>query len=56
MQKLDENEAHVSIKDHKEEFPDKISCWLINPSKTDIGKISKQTLDRINNTILEKTK
>ena len=26
----------------------------INPSKTDIRKISKQILDRVNNTILEK--
>ena len=35
VQKLDENETHVTIKDHKEGFPDKISCRLINPSKTD---------------------
>ena len=38
VQKLDENEAYVTIKDHKEGFPDKISCRLINPSKIDIGK------------------
>ena len=56
VQKLDENEAYVTIKDHKEGFPDKISCRLINPSKTDVGKISKQVLDRVNNTILEKNK
>ena len=43
--KLDEKEAYVTIKDHKEGFPDKMSCRLINPSKTDIGKISKQVLD-----------
>ena len=46
VQKLDKNEAYVTIKDHKEGFPHKISCRLINPSKTDIGKISKQILDR----------
>ena len=55
-QKLDENEAYVTIKDHKEGFPDKISCRLINPSQTDISKISRQILDRVNNTILEKNK
>ena len=55
VQKLDENEAYVTIKDHKEGFPDKISCRLINPSKADIGKISK-ILDRVNNTILQKNK
>ena len=56
VQKLDENEAYVIIKDHKVGFPDKISCRLINPSKTDIGKISKQILDRVSNTILVKNK
>ena len=51
VQKLDENEAYVTIKDHKEGFPDKISCRLINPSKRDIEKVSKQILDRVSNTI-----
>ena len=55
VRKLDENEAYVTIKDHKEGFPDRISCRLINPSKADIGKISKRILARINNTILEKS-
>ena len=56
VQKLDENEAYVTIKDHKERFPYKMSCRLINPCKTDIGKISKQILDRVSITILEKDK
>ena len=55
-QKLDENEAYVTIKDHNERFLDKISCRLTNPSKTDIRKVSKQILDRVNKTILEKNK
>ena len=38
VQKLDENEVYITIKDHKEGFPDKISCRLINPSKTDLEK------------------
>ena len=54
--KLDENEAYVTIKDYKEGFPDKISCRLINPSKTDIGNLSKQIFGRLNNTVLEKNK
>ena len=33
VQKLDENEAYVTIKDHKEGFLNKISYCLINPSK-----------------------
>ena len=56
VQKLDKNEAYVTIKDHKEGFSNKISSRLINPSKTDIGKISKQILDRISNNMVEKNK
>ena len=37
-------------------FPDKISCCLINPSKTDIEKTSKQKLNRVSSTILVKNK
>ena len=36
IQILDDNDAYISIKGHKEGFPDKIACRLINPSKTDI--------------------
>ena len=56
VQKLDENEAYVTIKDPKEGLPDKISCRLINPSKANIGNISKQILDRVSNTTLVKNK
>ena len=56
VEKLDENETYVAIKDHKEGFPDEISCCFINPPKTDVGKIRKKILDRVNNTILEKNK
>ena len=52
VQNLDENEAYVTSKDHKERFPNKITCRRIYPSKTDNGKISKQILDRVNNAIL----
>ena len=45
IQILDDHDAYIFIKNHKEGFPDKISCCLINPSKSDIGKISKQILD-----------
>ena len=42
-----ENESYITTKDHKEHFPNKISCRLINPSKSDIGKIIKTILDKI---------
>ena len=40
---------YITIKDHKEDFPNKnkISCRLINPSKSDIGKTSKTILGKL---------
>ena len=38
IERMDENESYITIKDHKEDFPNKISCRLINPSKSDIRK------------------
>ena len=35
-------------KDHKPNFGSNPKCRLINPTKTEIGKISKQILERIN--------
>ena len=54
-EKLQESEAYSTVKDHKDGFPNKISCRLKNPSKTDIGKISKSILDRVNESILNVT-
>ena len=45
-------DAYVTIKDHKENFPEEIKCRLINPCKTNIGRITKQILERINNEIM----
>ena len=56
VEKMYENEVYITIKDHKEDFPNKISCRLINPSKSDIGKISKQILDKMNFKIISETK
>ena len=44
---MHENESYITIKDDKEDFPNKISCKLINPSKSNIGEISKTILDKI---------
>ena len=43
--------AYVKIKDHKENFPNKISCRLINPDKSEIGRISKSIVEGINSRI-----
>ena len=52
IDKTQENDCYITVKDHKEDFPHKISCRLINPSKSDIGKLSKIILDKINSDAL----
>ena len=41
-------EPFITLKDHKQNFDSNPKCRLINPTKTEIGKVSKQILDRIN--------
>ena len=45
IEKIEETEAYITVKDHKEGFPHKLSFRLMNFSKYDIGKISKNLLD-----------
>ena len=48
--------AFVTLKDHKENFASNPKCRLINPTKTEIGIISKKDLENINKQITESTK
>ena len=41
----------VNVKDHKENFPINLNCHLINPAKSELGKVSKIILDRTNDNI-----
>ena len=43
--------AYILLKDHKEGFPNTIKTRLINPAKSNIGKISQQILQDINKVI-----
>ena len=52
---MKESEAYITVKDHKENFPRKPSFRLINPSKSELGKVSKRVLDNINKYIIEHT-
>ena len=52
---MQETEAFLTIKDHKEGLPHTLSFPLINPSKWDIGKESKLLLATINVNILMET-
>lgn len=50
------NQAFITLKDHKPAFRNKPTCRLINPTKSEIGKISKQILEKINTKIRKTTK
>ena len=39
--------SFITIKDHKPNFPGKIECRLLNPAKSNLGKISKMVLDDV---------
>ena len=56
MEKMQTSEAFITVKDHKESFNVSPTFRLINPSKTDIGRVSKQLLDGINKKLLLSTK
>ena len=52
---LAQKPAFITIKDHKENFPNHVKCRLINPAKSDIGVVSKNILDRINKELINAT-
>ena len=49
-----EKDVFMTLKDYKPNFANKPTCRLINPTKSEIGKVSKKTLYRINSTIAKK--
>lgn len=50
-----QREAFITLKDHKDNFANKPTCRLINPSKQEIGRISKRILDDINQKLVAAT-
>ena len=52
---MPEKNAFITIKDHKENFDNDPKCRLINPTKSEIGKISKIIIQNINSKIREKS-
>ena len=55
IERMAEKEAFITLKDHKTNFENKPTCRLINPAKTEMGKVSKQILDKINKKVVEAT-
>ena len=56
VESLPMNEAFIRLKDHKDNFAYRPTCRLINPSKTEVGRISKQILEEINRELVIATK
>ena len=44
MYKLTKREAHITVKDHKDDFRNNPKCRLINPTKPELGIVSKKIL------------
>ena len=47
------NPAIITLKDHKPNFRSSLPCRLINPSKSELGKVSKVLLENINKQLVE---
>ena len=50
-----ETEAFITLKDHNDNFESNPKCRLINPAKSELGKVSKIILDCINQEIRSST-
>ena len=47
IEAIAERESFITLKDHKPNFSTTPTCRLINPTKSELGKVSKQLLERI---------
>ena len=48
IKKIDQKQSFITIKDHKKDFPNKIYCRLINPTKSPFNRLTKTKLDTLN--------
>ena len=56
MFQMVKREAQITVKDHKENFRNNTKCRLINPTKSELGIVSKSVLRQKINIIKEKSK
>ena len=49
-------EAYITLKEHEDNFANNPNCRLINPVKTNIGRVSKMILESINLKVKEHAK
>ena len=55
-EQIAKQQAFITLKDHKDNFANHPTCRLINPAKSELGKVSKQILHNISSKIREMTK
>ena len=55
IEPMNKAKAFISLKDHKPDFENHPKCRLINPAKSQLGKVSKVILDKINRIIRTET-
>ena len=55
MDMLARKQAFITLKDHKDDFRKSLPCRLINPAKSEMGRVSKQILDNINTSLRSST-
>ena len=53
---LSKREAFITMKDHKDNFKNNPKCRLINPTKSELGKVSKQILTKVVTALRMKTR
>ena len=50
---LAKNPAFITLKDYKENFQASLTSNLINPSKSELTKVSKVKLEKINQALIK---
>ncbi len=55
MESYANKEAFITLKDHKDNFANHPKCRLINPAKSEMGRVSKIILECINSKVREAT-
>ena len=55
MEQYTETSCFITLKDHKENFSSHPKCRLINPAKSNLGKVSKSILEKITSDVKVKT-
>ena len=56
MEYFSDNPAYITLKEHKENFRNNTKCRLINPSKSEVGLVSKSYLSNIIASISKRNK